>query len=93
MHLSDSMTNEMEHAGGRTELQESEIEEIVDERVDGIREQRNDLEQRIEELENEFLQPPIVEAVLVRSGLSKDRAEDLVETMQDVQTELGDSDV
>jgi len=87
------MTNEMEHAGGRTELQESEIEEIVDERVDGIREQRNDLEQRIEELENEFLQPPIVEAVLVRSGLSKDRAEDLVETMQDVQTELGDSDV
>jgi hypothetical protein len=87
------MTNEIQHAGGRTDLQESEIEEIVDERVDGIREQRNDLEQRIEELENEFLQPPIVEAVLVRSGLSKDRAEDLVETMQDVQTELGDSDV
>lgn len=58
-----------------------------------VEERLSVLEDELETIETEYIKPEVVEIVLSEAGLSDDRAEDLVETMHDVQAGLGDSDV
>lgn len=58
--------------------------------TEDIGERVSELETEVQEIRSEYLKPSVVSRVLTEAGLSTEKAESLVETMQQVEEGLDD---